>query len=239
MGAYDYGSEKSLPTPTAGSTPVSGQKGYGFVWSDGEAFTYQDFPSNQPNDTQGGVGPANYVVLTGGTWHDQLEAQNLPYVIEFNLGLTSPPDSGYLSVVEAHTSSSLTSISAGISLISNPGTATVTNYTAAVADYYDPENVVTTGHFTAFPFGGDTTAQDHNFAVQVQGTIQITTAGTYTFDVTSSDGFQLTINGATFTGSSSGTTYSGNTMTYSNTRTDRRLAGRDDAGRGHVPDQPV
>ena len=147
------------------------------------------------------------------------ENQTLPYVIEFNLGLASPPDTGYLSVVEAHTTSTLSSISGAVGLITTPGTATVTNYTASVADYYDPENVVTTGHFTAVPFGGDTAAADHNFAVQVQGTIQIATAGTYTFDVTSSDGFQLTIPGATFTGSSSGTTYSGNTMSYGSTPT--------------------
>ena len=78
----------------------------------------------------------------------------------------------------------------------------MTSYTSTLADYYDPQNVVTTGHFAAFPFGGDTTSQDHNFAVQVQGSIQIATAGTYTFDVTSGDGFQLSIGTQTFTGSS-------------------------------------
>ena len=81
--------------------------------------------------------------------------------------------------------------------------------------------MATAGHFTSFPFGDSATAQkalDHNFAVQVQGTIQIATAGTYTFNVTSSDGFQLSIGTQTFTGSSTGTTY-GSTMTYSGTRT--------------------
>ncbi len=77
--------------------------------------------------------------------------------------------------------------------------------------------MATTGHFATFPFGGDTTGADHNFAVQVQGTIQIATAGTYTFDVNGGDGFQFSIGGQTFTGSSSGTTY-GATMTYSGTR---------------------
>ena len=142
-------------------------------------------------------------------------------MIEFNTNLTSPPDSGYLSVVNVQTTSALTTISQGISLIATPGTATVSNYTAALADYYDPEDVATAGHFTSFPFGDSATAQkalDHNFAVQVQGSIQIATAGTYTFDVTSSDGFQLSIGAQTFTGSSTGTTY-GSTMTYSGTRT--------------------
>ena len=78
--------------------------------------------------------------------------------------------------------------------------------------------MATNQHFTTFPFGGDTTSADHNFAVEIQGSIQIPATGVYTFDVNSSDGFQFTIPGASFSGSSSGTTYSGNTMSYSGTR---------------------
>ena len=69
-----------------------------------------------------------------------------------------------------------------------------------------------------FPSAATPPALDHNFAVHVEGSIQIASAGTYTFDVTSGDGFQLSIGTQTFTGSSSGTTY-GSTMTYSSTRT--------------------
>ena len=142
-------------------------------------------------------------------------------MIEFNTNLASPPDNGYLSVVSVQTTSALTTIAQGISLIATPGTATVTDYGAAVADYYDAEDAATAGHFTSFPFGDSAAAQtalDHDFAVQVQGAIQVPAAGTYTFDVTSSDGFQLSIGTQTFTGSSTGTTYGG-TMAYSGTRT--------------------
>ena len=220
-GGHDFGSTSGDSAPAQGSVPTSSplQQGAGFVWADGEAFTYHNWESGQPNDSSSGSTPANYVAETAsnGGWDDRVNSNNYPYVIEFNLGLTSRPDNGYLSVVEAHSSASLASISAGISLINNPGTATVTNYSATVADFFDPQNVATTGHFAAIPFGGDTTGVDHNFAVEVQGTVQIASAGTYTFDVNGGDGFQLSIGGQTFTGSSSGTTY-GSTMTYSGTR---------------------
>ena len=192
-------------TPTSnasgGMTATVPQRGDGFAWVDGEAFSYQNWESGQPNNSSNGIGPANYVAAVpgGGTWDDRSQTNSsYPYVIEFNTNLASPPDSGNLSVVSVQTTSTLTTIAQGISLIATPGTATVTNYTAAVADYYDPEDVATGGHFTSFPFGDSATAQtalDHDFAVQVQGTIQIVTPGTYTFDVTSSDGFQLSIGG--------------------------------------------
>ena len=53
-----------------------------------------------------------------------------------------------------------------------------------------------------FPSVATPRQPDHNFAVEVQGTIQIAAAGTYTFDVNSGDGFQLSIGTQTFTGSS-------------------------------------
>ncbi len=212
-------------TPSANAsgtmTVMVPQRGYGFVWVDGEAFTYQNWESGQPNNTSSGATPANYVaaVATAGTWDDRSNSNSsYPYVIEFNLGLASPPDAGSLSVVEVHGSSALTSISGGISLINAPGSATVTNYTSVLTSYFDPEDVAGNQHFTAFPFGGDTSGIDHNFAVEVQGTIQIPAAGTYTFNVNSGDGFQLSIGSQTFTGSSTGTTY-GSTMSYTGTRT--------------------
>ena len=189
-------------------------RGYGFVWVDGDAFTNEAWVSGQPSASSN---PA-YVAASSSGWSDASASASYPYVIEFNLGLASPPsppsDTGNFSVVEAHGSSALTSISGGMALLS-AGTGTVTNYTAGVIEYDDPQNVVA-GHFTAFPFGGNTSAADHNFAVHVEGSIQIPAAGTYTFDVTSGDGFQLSIGTQTFTGSSSGTTY-GSTMIYSST----------------------
>ncbi len=218
----------STPSSNASGTMTCliPQRGDGFVWQDGEAFTYQNWESGQPNNTGGGS-PSNDVAALGsgstaGQWDDRSgTGSSFAYAIEFNLGLASPPDNGYLSVVQAKTTSALTSITQGMSLLSSPGSATVSNYTASVADYYDPENVVTSGHFASFPFGDSSAAQttkDHDLAVKVQGTIQVATPGVYTFDVTSSDGFQLSITGATFSGSSSGTTY-GTAMTFGGTPT--------------------
>ena len=233
-GGTDHGSETSLPT----TTPyAAGNKGYGFVWCDGETTTYMAFPSGQPNDSSSGTTPANYVEATSGSgaWDDRSDTNTANcYVIEFNLGLTSPPDSGSLSVVEVHGSATLSSISGGISLLNTPGSATVSNYTSVLTAYCDPEDMAA-GHFTAFPFGGDTTAADHNFAVEVQGTVQIPATGTYTFNVNSSDGFQLTIGGATFSGNSSGTTYSGSTMSYSGTRTTADSLGVTSLNAGSYP----
>ena len=113
------------PTSNASGTMTATvpQRGDGYVWVDGEAFTYQNWESGQPNDSSSGIGPANYVaaVPNGGTWDDRSQTNSsYPYVIEFNTDLASPPDSGHLSVVGVQTTSStLTTISQGISLIAS------------------------------------------------------------------------------------------------------------------------
>ncbi len=105
-GGHDYGSTSGNSAPAQGSVPTSSplQQGAGFVWVDGEAFTYHNWESGQPNDSSSGSSPANYVAETASNagWDDRNNSNSYPYVIELNLGLASRPDTGYLSVVEAH-----------------------------------------------------------------------------------------------------------------------------------------
>ena len=65
----------STPTSNASGTMTAmvPQRGYGFVWVDGEAFTYQNWASGQPNNSSSGTSPANYAagIAGGGTWDDR------------------------------------------------------------------------------------------------------------------------------------------------------------------------
>ncbi|MGA2033199.1 MAG: lamin tail domain-containing protein, partial [Thermoguttaceae bacterium] len=241
--AYSFSyTMQSTPTSIASGTitGIMPQKGYGFVWCDGalvDPFTYQAWPTNQPNNSSGGATPANYVQAqsSSGSWDDRADANNntlCPYVIEFNTQLAAPPggtsgtDYGNFSVTEVHSSSSLSSLSAGMNLLSNPGSNTVTKSTGGAIEYDDPDNVAA-GHYNGFAFVGNTSGADHNFVDYVKGTIQIPTTGTYTFDVNSSDWFSLTIDPTTPSATApafltaagthygTGTTVSGNTLTNS------------------------
>lgn len=66
--------------------------------------------------------------------------------------------------------------------------------TAQVVNFGDPGNVGTLWHFNnKAPFNIDTPGVDNYFAIEATGTLVIPTAGNYTFDVNSDDGFQLTV----------------------------------------------
>src|SRR5208337_4818824 len=74
------------------------------------------------------------------------------------------------------------------------------------------------GHFTndaLMPKQTALTTEWDDYVITATGTVYIPTAGTYTFDVDSDDGFRLTITGATFTTLTNATSASGgNWMAY-------------------------
>ena len=69
-------------TPTSNAsgamTVTVPQIGQGLVWADGEAFTYQNWESGQPNDSSSGTQPADYVaaVAGAGTWDDRSQSNS-------------------------------------------------------------------------------------------------------------------------------------------------------------------
>ena len=66
--------------------------------------------------------------------------------------------------------------------------------TAPVVNFEDPGNAGTLWHFgNKAPFNIDTPGVDNYFAIEATGTLVIPTAGNYTFDVNSDDGFNLTV----------------------------------------------
>ena len=107
------------------------------------------------------------------------------------------------------------SVAQAETVISTPSEQTsVTSATESVLNF--TMQTGSGGHFgNDNPFPGIVIGSSYNnFVVQATGTIQITSAqaGYYTFGVSSDDGFSLSMTGATFSGSSAGTTYSGGTM---------------------------
>ena len=83
-GGHDFGSTSGDSAPAwareRAHFPSPLQQGGGFVWADGEAFTYHNWESGQPNDSSSGSTPANYVAETAsnGGWDDRV---NFPTTI--------------------------------------------------------------------------------------------------------------------------------------------------------------
>jgi hypothetical protein len=100
--------QSGAPLPAAGTPPVAGQKGFGWVWSRGridqggapvEQLVYQNWNFGEPNDS-GAVGEDATEMLTNGEWNDNRNGEgNLTtslhvqrdWVVEYDLDLPAPP----------------------------------------------------------------------------------------------------------------------------------------------------
>ncbi|MBE3123234.1 MAG: lamin tail domain-containing protein, partial [Planctomycetes bacterium] len=213
-GGTEYGNTSAGGAPTEGQVPSTSptvQRGAGFVWENGELFTYHLYngasiwQASQPGTN---ANTQDYVRMgTAGTWDDGTASTSLAYVIEYDLNLASLGPNW--SILEAHGATTLTNLAEADTLLGGGGT----KYTAPWINFVDPQDMGT-GQFAGnIPFGGDTSADDNNFAIQATAYVKIATGGTYTFAVNSDDGFRLTINGGTFSSCSGGAaTINGGTL---------------------------
>jgi len=243
-GAHHYGDTSRWPLPDPGKVPTSTQRGAGFVWVNGDPFTYQSWQIGQPN---GYNNEQHYVRMakSNGTYNDQTSYQTYPYVIEYDLNSPTipPPPSGdqplpyRFSVFEAYSPTPLTNIGAAATFL---GTATTNTFSYNLPAINLVLSGSSDGRFPAgMAFKGVApTGQNTNFAARISATIRIPSTGQWTFGVNSDDGFQLKIDGATFTAAygTSGTIASGDTMTFPTTRTagDSFGVANLDAGEHHV-----
>ena len=224
LGAYEGYNTSGDPLPPAGTPPGATNRGRGFVWVTGEAFTYQNWKSANPDNAT--PGEDGVEIETGGGWNDsrngetgQTGLNRGAYVVEYETGLTSLGPS--FTVTEARTTSSLTTVTQALTALSSLS-STYTYYTVPFINHADPQNTIGNGRFPGnLPFGSDTTADDNNFAIRFTATIKIATAGEYTFGLKADDGVRLKIGGATFTsctllaGTAGTLTVSGETMDHS------------------------
>ncbi len=99
LGTTEAGNTSGQPLPTPGTPPVSGQRGYGFKWLNGEPFAYQAWGGGEPNDA--GSEDAIYV-RSDGFWNDHNMGStvsgggthsnhNEGYVVEYETELASVP----------------------------------------------------------------------------------------------------------------------------------------------------
>lgn len=68
LGAVEGGNTAGQPLPTPGSVPVSGERGFGWVWIDGTPFAFQAWGGGEPNNS-GGEDAAH--IRGDGLWNDQ------------------------------------------------------------------------------------------------------------------------------------------------------------------------
>jgi hypothetical protein len=225
-GAAEAGNTSASPLPTTGTPPTAGQRGFGFAWVSGEALTYTSWASSAPND---GGGEDFATMTLFGQWNDRNDLTdgptglNRPYVVEYELGLSFQPggsaaDSGTFQILEVLGNGVLNSLSDALTALEGNG-GNRANYSSTTINHRDPTTNAS-DHFTGdINFGTNTGVDDNDFVLRARGVIEIPTAGDYTFGVTSDDGFQLRITGATFTSfSGGGTAIYGDTMEFAGLR---------------------
>ena len=152
--------------------------------------------------------------LLGTTW-TTLGFNDTGWTISGPTGIGFESTDPSFQVLEAKSATGLGTINDAVNLLAGGGTS----YTAPFLNFADPEDAGGGRFIGNLPFPGNTTADDDNFALKFTGTIKIPTAGNWTFDVNSDDGFRLRIVGGTFKSvAGTGTTISGDTMQFAGGR---------------------
>jgi hypothetical protein len=210
-GAGPASNTSGMPLPTPGQEPVAGQRGYGFKWQSGEAFTYQNWTGGEPNNS--GTGEMGAELVSSGLWNDngppnQPDLSNA-YVIEYSLNLPSRPtynlpagQAGKFNVRMFYNTGQTIDSGRKAQAIFRSGTGTV-NTTASTINYKDPDAGGGNGAFglttARANFPGQTDGTDDNdFAMVANGVIRIVQEGDYTFGFSGDDGGALRILGGVF-----------------------------------------
>lgn len=216
-GAGPATNTSGLPDPAQGQEPVSGQRGFGFKWQSGEAFTFHNWAGGEPNNF--GTGETGAEMRGDGLWNDNgppsQPGLTRPYIVEYNLNLASRPQqaglpqgsAGNFGVRVIKGAGTMNNIKDAQAAIRN-GAGTVFNSTASVINYKDPDAAGGAGAgfgATRAVFPGDVAGtDDDDFAMIATGRIHIATTDDYTFGFSGDDGSSLRIIGATFTSKTNG-----------------------------------
>ena len=222
IGLTDSDQTSTLDGFNPGGTEAGTNPNGGWRWVSGEAFSYQAFGTGEPND----VGGEDAVHKRGdGLWNDHQAGPSLGqgghtlgYVIEYPTAAANSPvagiseniggqgGQGYWDVREVRgvtDNPNINSLQTAIGVLrqdnATPGTLSRTSGQVPYIDFADPESAGGQGFPTGTQtFLSNTAADDQDFALIANATIDVPQTGQYTFHVQSDDGFALRIAGANF-----------------------------------------
>ncbi|MEX0641701.1 MAG: lamin tail domain-containing protein, partial [Pirellulales bacterium] len=150
---------------------------------------YTNWNGGEPNDVNG----EDYAQLIAGSglWNDLPNTSSLPSIVEFD---TTP--SGAFTVRQVNSAGGgFSDIDAALSLLAGGPHAGETTGQYAAIDFGDPQSQGTGHYASTIPYPLNTAADDNNFVIRATGTVEIPTAGNWTFGILHDDNARLTIRG--------------------------------------------
>lgn len=194
-GAFEGGNQTGFPVPANGSTPIAGQRGYGWAWVTGEPLVFHNW--NGAGEPNGGAGES-HGQITGGSaaWNDLTGSSVRNYVREWDVNfatLPTPnptPDAPGLVMTDLRNIGTVTNANYK-TLAATPPAGTIASFTIVPTINFGGGGHV--GGDAAFPQGGG-----DNFVTRFTGFIEIPTTGTYTFRMNQDDAIYFKIGNQSF-----------------------------------------
>lgn len=208
LGTMELGDTSHLPLPTDGLVPTIGQRGGGFVWVTGEPLTYSNWRAGAPADFLGQADGVHTIVQ--GNWQDSSAGVSLgqpgiagPVVRKYITEFETFQGGERLHLIERHPTNEynnglLPTLSTAETLLELPLDDTrvesETQQLLHTISLYDPDFGGGLADYVRAPFASDTPdVDDQDFAIRVQGQIEIPAAGDWTFGLVSANRTRLKI----------------------------------------------
>jgi MYXO-CTERM domain-containing protein len=194
-GAFEGGNQTNFPVPAQGSTPVAGERGFGWAWVTGEPLVFHNW--NGTGEPNGGAGESHVQLTDSGAWNDLNAGSVRNYIREWDLNVQAadvlPDGGGFNSETFRRTGNAAINNLAEADDAINNGVL-VGSGTAGAVNYFEPGGGGGTGNFPGDiePFGLSAGADD-DFTVRSTGFLQILEDGNFQFRNNTDDGSRLRI----------------------------------------------
>ena len=202
LGGVEFGNMEDFPRPQAGQPAGPNERGAGWVWVTGEPVAFNNWSTFEPNDAGGGEDGAH--LRSDGFWNDDRAGTALgqggafhPSLIEYDIHADAATVDAFKVTLVKHFNG-ITNLAIADDVVAGvyPSTITTGNLAAPVLDMRDSGSGANAPIDLPVPGLVQDAGNDHFVSVS-QATLNVLSAGVYTFAFNSDDGGRLKIDGVT------------------------------------------